>query len=194
MPLFDRQDDDAPLTLVAIQFGDPFRAQEFLSAATRLAANGHLTLKDAVFVAADADGKTLVRETVDPSPGRSAIGGALWTSLFGLLLAGPIGWVGGLALGAGTGAVTAKLVDLGIPDEWVDWFRKAVQPGTVILALLVTHLDENALVTETERFSGAHLVYTNLDSIGMRRLEEALGEPSPEPQDAAPADTPPAVG
>ena len=64
--------------------------------------------------------------------------------------------------GAGTGAVTAKLVDLGIPDEWVDWFRKAVQPGTVILALLVTHLDENALVTETERFSGAHLVYTNL--------------------------------
>src|SRR6478752_4376804 len=120
MPLFDRQDDDAPLTLVAIQFGDPFRAQEFLSAATRLAANGHLTLKDA---------------------------------LFGLLLAGPIGWVGGLALGAGTGAVTAKLVDLGIPDEWVDWFRKAVQPGTVILALLVTHLYENALVTETERFS-----------------------------------------
>lgn len=188
MPLFDHQDDDAPLTLVAIQFGDAFRAQEFLSAASRLAANGHLTLKDAVFVAADADGKTVVRETIDPTPGRSALGGAMWTSLVGLLVAGPIGWIGGLALGAGTGAVTAKLVDLGIPDEWVDWFRKAVHPDTVILALLVTHLDEDALVTETERFSGAHLVYTNLDSVGMRRLEEALGEPAPA--DAPAVDAP----
>jgi len=191
MPLFDRPDDDTPLTLVAIQFSDAFRAQEFLTAATRLAANGSLTIKDAVFVASDDEGKTVVRETMDPSTGRSALGGAMWTSLFGLLLAGPIGWVGGLALGAGTGAVTAKLVDLGIPDEWVDWFRQAVHPGTVILALLVTHLDEDALVTETERFSGAHLVYTNLDSTGMHRLEAALGEQVSE--DAAPVDAPPAL-
>src|SRR4051812_37703799 len=125
MPLFDRHDDDAPLTLVAIEFSDAFRAQEFLTAAARLASNDHLTMKDAVFVTADEEGKTIVRETVDPSAGRSALSGAVWTSLFGLLLAGPIGWIGGLALGAGTGAVTAKLVDLGIPDEWVDWFRQA---------------------------------------------------------------------
>ncbi len=192
MPLFERPDDDTPLTLVAIQFSDVFRAQEFLTAATRLAANGHLTLKDAVFVASDDEGKTVVRETMDPTPGRSALGGAMWTSLFGLLLAGPIGWIGGLALGAGTGAVTAKLVDLGIPDEWVDWFRQAVHPGTVILALLVTHLEEDALVAETERFSGAHLVYTNIDAVGMQRLEEALGE-QPVPEDAAPVDAPPTL-
>jgi uncharacterized membrane protein len=189
MPLFDRHhDDDAPLTLVGIQFADAFRAQEFLTAATGLASKGSLTLKDAVFVAADAEGKTVVRETVDPSPGRSALGGAMWTGLLGLILGGPIGWIGGLAVGAGTGAVTAKIVDLGIPDEWVDWFRKAVHPGSVILALLVTNLDETALVDEAARFSGAHLVYTNLDSVGMRRLEEALGEEVVEAD--APADIP----
>lgn len=183
MPLFDRQqDDDTPLTLVGIQFADAFRAQEFLTAATRLAATGKLVLKDAVFVAADAEGKTVVRETIDPSPGRSALGGAMWTGLFGLLLGGPIGWIGGLAVGAGTGAVTAKVIDLGIPDEWVDWFRKAVHPESVILALLVTDLDEDALVAEAGRFAGAHLVYTNLDRVGLERLEEALGE--------TPADTP----
>jgi len=195
MPLFDRrEDDDSPLTLVGIQFADAFRAQEFLTAATRLASTGKLQLKDAVFVAADADGKTVVRETVDPSPGRSALGGAMWTGLFGLLLGGPIGWIGGMAVGAGTGAVTAKVVDLGIPDEWVDWFRKAIHPGSVILALLVTKLDEDALVTEAGRFAGAHLVYTNLDPAGLQRLEEALGENSPDapPSDAPPMDAPPA--
>jgi uncharacterized membrane protein len=189
MPLFDRrEDDDAPLSLVGIQFADAFRAQEFLTAATRLAASGKLVLKDAVFVAADAEGKTVVRETIDPSPGRSALGGAMWTGLFGLLLGGPIGWIGGMAVGAGTGAVTAKVIDLGIPDEWVEWFRKAVHPESVILALLVTDLDENALVTEAGRFAGAHLVYTNLDPQGLRRLEEALGE---TPLDAPPADSVP---
>lgn len=186
MALFDRTPDDTPLTLVGIQFSDAFRAQEFLTAATRLAATGKLVLKDAVFVAAHADGRTVVRETVDPTPGRSALGGAMWTGLFGLLLGGPIGWIGGMAVGAGTGAVTAKVVDLGIPDEWVHWFRQAVHPESVILALLVTDLDENALVAEAERFAGAHLVYTNLDPIGLRRLEEALGQASID--DAAPAD------
>jgi uncharacterized membrane protein len=189
MALFDRrEDDDSPLTLVGIQFADSFRAQEFLTAATRLASTGKLVLKDAVFVAADAEGKTVVRETVDPSPGRSALGGAMWTGLFGLLLGGPIGWIGGMAVGAGTGAVTAKVVDLGIPDEWVEWFRKAVRPESVILALLVTDLDEDALVTEAGRFAGAHLVYTNLDPAGLQRVEEALGE---TPSDAPPTDSVP---
>ena len=56
MQPFDRSDDDTPLTLVGVEFSDQFRAQEFLTAATRLAANGDLRLRDAVFVAADGDG------------------------------------------------------------------------------------------------------------------------------------------
>lgn len=175
MQPFDRSDDDAPLTLVGVEFSDLYRAQEFLTAATRLAANGSLRLRDAVFVVADADGKVVARETIDPSPGRSALGGAMWTGLFGLLLGGPIGWIGGMAIGAGTGAVTAKVIDLGIPDEWVDWFKQAVDPDRVILALLVSDVDVTALVDEASRFAGAELVYTNLDPSALRRLEEALG-------------------
>lgn len=189
MGFFDRHDPNEPLTLVGLEFKDAFRAQEFLTAATRLAANGKLTLRDAVFVASTPDGKTVVRETIDPAPGRSALGGAMWTGLFGLLLGGPVGWIAGTAVGAASGAATAKFVDLGIPDEWVDWFRKAVHPEAVILALLVSNLDERALAEEVERFSGARLVYTNLDPAGLRRLEEALGEQAA----SAPSDLPPPV-
>ncbi len=167
-------DEGIPQTLVGISFPDIFRAQEFLTAASGLAAKGSLKLKDAVLVVKDADGKTHVKETIDPELGRSALSGALWAGLFGLVLGGPVGWAAGLAVGAGAGAVTAKVVDLGISDEWVGWFRQAVQPDTATVALLAEDLDRNALVAEAGRFTGAALVYANLDDATLDRIKAAL--------------------
>jgi uncharacterized membrane protein len=164
--------------LVGLSFEDPFRAQEFLTAATRLAAKGQLVLRDAVTVVKDQNGKTTVRETTDPQPAGAALSGAMWTGLIGLILGGPVGWLAGTALGGGAGAVAAHFVDLGISDEWVAWFREAVQPGTATVALLVTDLDRSALVAEASRFTGAHLVYANLDQRTLDRIAEALGEAS----------------
>ena len=186
-----------PRTLVGISFGDTFRAQEFLTATGRLASQQRLKLVDAVFVTKDENGRTMVRETTDPGPGRSALSGAVWASLFGLILGGPVGWVVGGAVGAGTGAVAAKIIDHGVSDEWVAWFRESVAPGTTILALLVEGLDPAALVAELERFAGARLVYANLDPLWLDRIRSALGEPpapvaaTPAPTDAPPADEAP---
>jgi uncharacterized membrane protein len=193
----ETSDDTAAQTLVGISFRDAFRAQEFLTAATRLAANDRLRLLDAVFVTKDEAGKTVVRETIDLQAGRSALSGALWTGLFGLILGGPVGWVVGAGLGAGSGAVAAKVIDHGVSDEWVEWFRQAVEDGTTTLVLLVEDLDRAALVAELERFAGASLLYANLDPLWLDRMHAALGEPpSPPPagdqptvaDDQAPAD------
>jgi uncharacterized membrane protein len=162
--------------LVGISFDDVFRAQEFLTAATGLAAKGKLKLKDAVSVVKDDDGHVHVRETIDPQPGRSALSGALWAGLFGLIIGGPVGWVAGIAVGAGAGAGAAKLIDLGITDEWVEWFKQAAQPGTATVALLVEDLDRDALVAEASRFTGADLIYANVDNLTKERLEAALEE------------------
>jgi uncharacterized membrane protein len=179
--------ENLPQTLVGISFGDAFRAQEFLTAATRLAQNGSFKLADAVVVVKDANGHTTVRETVDPQPLPSAMSGAVWAGLFGLILGGPVGWVAGAVIGAGAGAVSAKLIDLGIPDEWVQWFRDTVKPGTATVALLVTDLHPNALVEEAKRFAGGHLVYANVDPYTTQRLNEALGEAPSAPLDAPPS-------
>lgn len=181
---------DKPETLVGISFPDIFRAQEFLTAATRMAARGELALKDAVTVVKNAEGKTVVHETVDPQPIPSAMSGALWAGLIGLIVGGPVGWVAGLAVGAGAGAATAKLVDLGLADEWVAWFRDVVQPDTATVALLVTDLNRDALVAEAARFTGAELVYTNLDPSTMDRVKDALGDHTTGPADA---EAPPAT-
>jgi len=166
--------DLVPQTLVGISFEDQFRAQEFLLAVTSRAGKGQMVIKDAVTVVKDDDGRTHVHETIDPTPGRAAFNGAWWAGLVGLILGGPVGWAAGLVVGAGTGAIAAKVVDLGISDEWVSWFREAVQAGTATVALLVEDLHHEALVEEAARFTGAQLVYANLDQLTISRIEEAL--------------------
>lgn len=160
--------------LVGISFDDPFRAKEYIVAVSGLASREKLRLRDVVTIVKDHDDKITVHETLDPSPKQAAVSGAVWASLFGLVLGGPVGWVAGAALGAGTGALTAKSVDLGISDEWVEWFRASVQPGTHTVVLLVDDVDRNALVEETARFPGAQLVHTTFEEDTLRRIDESL--------------------
>ncbi len=165
-----------PRTLVGISFEDTFRAREFLTAASRLESKKLLVLEDAVLIIKDKAGKTTVTETKDLQPGQSALSGAMWAGLFGLMLGGPVGWVAGMAAGAGAGAVAAKVIDIGISDDWVAWFRGAVAPGSATVALLVSEIQGDALLTEAKRFTGSHLVYANLDDQMIERLTDALGD------------------
>ena len=165
-----------PDVLVAISFPDLYRANEFLTAAARLTSQHKLATKDAVFVTKDTDGKAHVRETRDLQTGPTAASTGLWTAFVGAILGGPIGLVVGGAIGAGAGAVAAKVIDLGIPDEWVAWLKEATEPGHTVLALLVSSFDREALAAELERFHGARLLYGNLPPAVLDRLRDALGE------------------
>lgn len=165
-----------PDTIIGISFDDVYRAQEFLTAVTRLNARGDLRLLDAVIVNKQADGRTRVRETVDLQPGRAALSGAVWTGLLGLIIGGPVGWIAGMSVGAGAGALAAKVVDTGIPDDWVDWFRQAVAPDTYTVVVLASDVLIEPLVGESRRFEGGHLVYANLDRAVLERIETALGD------------------
>jgi uncharacterized membrane protein len=172
-------------TLVGISFDDLYRAQEFMTAAVGMAARGDLVLDDRVLIVKDEKGDTKVVETTDLQSGRSAVSGAMWAGLVGLIIGGPVGWAAGIAAGAGAGAIAAKVIDLGISDDWVEWFRQAVVPGSAIVALLVTDLDDDALVQEARRFTGSRLVYANLEEGMIDRLAEALGDldgPDARPQ------------
>lgn len=172
--------DQAPQQiLVGLSFDDTFRAREFVSAVSRLAARKDLVLEDVVLVGKSPGGRTMVEETTDPQPGRAALSGAMWAGLFGLILGGPVGWLAGSAIGAGVAAATAKVVDHGIPDEWVKWFREAVAEGTTTVAILVHDVRMDALVAEAKRFTGAELVYANVETSALTRLRAALGQAEP---------------
>jgi uncharacterized membrane protein len=160
--------------LFGISFAGLSRAQEFLLALKGLAQAGHLVIRDAVVVVKDTDGKVRVAETIDPQPGRAALSGAVWLGLLGVMFGGPVGWIAGMGLGAGIGALTAKVIDLGIPDDWVDWFKQEVSPDTATIVALAGDIDLTALFKEVERFAGAKLVHTTLSATVSSLLTSAL--------------------
>jgi uncharacterized membrane protein len=157
-----------------MSFRRPLRAQQFLLSMRELAATGRLRLVDAVLVSRDDRGHAHVRETVDLQPGRAALVGAMWAGLLGVVLAGPIGWLAGLVVGAGGGALAAKLIDRGVPDDWVRWFEEAVQPRTTTVVVLARQVDGNALAAEGARFPGAELIRTTINPGVLDRLAGAL--------------------
>jgi uncharacterized membrane protein len=166
-------DPGAPV-IIGVSFTRHVLAQQYLLAMGGLKESGALDLQDAVVVNKSEDGVVKVVETIDPTPGRAALNGAMWTSLLGLVLGGPVGWIAGLGIGAASGAVTAKIVDLGIPDEWVAWFRDAVEPGTSTVVILAEHVHVPALAEEAKRFAGAELLYTSMPDHAYQQLRAAL--------------------
>lgn len=165
--------------LAAISFDDDLRAVEYMTAITRLARDGKLALHDAVFVVKDTDGKTHIRETKDLQPGTTALTAGLWSALFGLLLGGPVGMLIAGGVGAGAGAVTAKVVDVGVTDEFVAQLREMVRPGTTTVAVLAEAVDTDAVLAELHRFEGARYVAGNLPLAGIQAVRDALGDTTP---------------
>jgi uncharacterized membrane protein len=166
-------DNDAG-ALIGISFDEVLKAQEFLLALNRLSTNGEIKLRDAAVVVKDLEGKVWVRETLDPQPGRAALSGATWSGLLGLILGGPVGWIAGMGIGAGAGAVAAKFIDVGIPDEWVTWFKEAVQPQTATIVALLSDVNVASLVAEARRFDGARVVHTTLTPSAQTALAHAF--------------------
>jgi uncharacterized membrane protein len=178
-------DDDTttPDTLFGLSFDSTNRAQQFMLAIKDLANDHQLHLVDAVLVVKGDDQHVRVRETIDPQAGRLALSGAMWTGLLGLIVGGPVGWIAGIGIGAGAGAATARLIDLGIPDEWVAWFKGAVRPDTATVLVLASDIDQRALRAEVDRFPNVRLVHTTIDVEAFSQLRSAFNDRAPMGRD-----------
>lgn len=165
-------DNNDPRSLVVLGFDNQLAAQEMLTALTRMSTEGTLLLQDAVFVTKSEKGKVRVVQTMDPSTGQAAWSGAFWGLLFGIILFVPIL---GMAIGAGTAALTAKLIDTGIDDKFVKQLRESIEPGKVYLAVLVSHVNREKALEEMTRYSGmATLIQTNVSAEAEAALADAL--------------------
>lgn len=159
------------LGLHVLAFDDPLRAQELLFACTRMQRDGTLGLTDAVFVQRDAEtGKVRVEETVDPTPGTSAVEGGFWGLLIGTLVLGPLGGLAVGAVAAGGSALASKLMDLGVPQTFLDEAARVVPPGATALVLQTSQLDPEAWRDELARFPEARPLSVDLPADARDRL------------------------
>jgi uncharacterized membrane protein len=163
-----------PGSLVVLTFDSPLKSREAFLAFQRLQTEQVVLLHDAVFIEKDQAGKTSVTETVDAQPGQSAVRTGFWGALIGTFVAGPLGTVVGGAVSAGLGALAAKLIDIGIPDATVKELEESITPGSSALALLLSHVKEDALERELSRFAGAKLLQSTLTPDTVQRLRNAL--------------------
>ncbi len=163
-----------PGSLLVLTFDAPLKAREAFLAFQRLQQEEAVVLHDAVFFEKDAEGRAVVTETIDTPPAESALRGSIWGALLGTLVAGPIGTLVGGAISAGLGALTAKLIDIGIPDATVKELEESLASGSSALALLVSHVKEDALEAELRRFAGAKLLQSTLTPETVQRLRNAL--------------------
>jgi uncharacterized membrane protein len=163
-----------PRHLLVLAFDSPLKSREAFLAFQRLQVENVVAVHDAVFIEKDRAGKVAVSETIDPQTGKSAAESGLWGALLGTLVAGPIGTVVGAATSAGLGALAAKLIDIGIPDATVRELEAATAPGSSALALLLSHVNEDGLERELERFNGSKLIRSDLDPLVVQRLRNAL--------------------
>lgn len=158
--------------IVGVAFDKTTRAEEVLLALVHLQQEGEVALADAVIVWKSEDGRVHVRQTVDPTVGHSALTGGIWGMLVGALFGGPV-FLAAAAIGAGSGALMARLVDLGLDDKWVKEVGRWLDPGTSALLLLVSAEVRPAVVKELSRYEGEVLYCTFPDAV-RTELERAL--------------------
>ncbi len=164
-----------PLGLHVLAFDDPLRARELLFACVRMQRDGALGLTDAVFVSRDAaTGKVRVEETIDPTPGRSALEGGFWGLLIGTLVLGPLGGLAVGAVAAGSGALAGRMIDLGVPESFLDEVEHVLAPGSTALVLQTSTLDPVAWAGELGRFPDARPLSVELPADAQARLTEGF--------------------
>ena len=107
-------------------------AERVMNLAGDLAKQELLQLEDAAYAWRDENGKVRIHQALSLT-GAGAASGALWGTLIGMLFLVP---VAGLAIGAGTGALSGKLADVGINDDTIKQIGGQLEQGKAAVFLL----------------------------------------------------------
>jgi uncharacterized membrane protein len=129
-----------------------------------------IDLKDAAVVVRKPDGKIKVKQATN-LVGLGAVGGAFWGMLIGLLFWAP--WLG-LAIGAVAGAISGKLSDYGINDDFIKEVSETIKPGGSALFLLITEWTEDKVLERLKKFNPT-VVKTSLSNEEEQKLKAAFG-------------------
>jgi len=92
-----------------------------------------IEMEDVVIVTKDQKNKVNLHQAINLTAS-GAVGGSFWGMLIGFLFLNPIA---GAAVGAGVGAISGKLADIGINDKFMKDLGETFAPGTSALCVLV---------------------------------------------------------
>lgn len=156
-------------TLVVIGYDDVYKAEEVRLKLRKLQSEYLIDLEDAVVAVKDRDGKVKLHQAVNLTAA-GAISGGFWGTLIGMIFLNPLL---GLAVGAGAGAASGALTDLGINDQFMKDLAAALTPGSSALFVLVRKATPDKVLEELQG-SGGKVLKTSLSHEDEARLQAAL--------------------
>lgn len=157
--------------LIFAGFDDQKRALEVRNKLLAMEKEHLLDLEDAVVAERREDGKVKLHQ-VHHLTAAGAVTGGFWGALIGLLFLNP---AFGLVIGAGIGAVTGALTDVGIDDDYMKRVSNVLRPGTSGLFILVRRATPDKVIEELRPFDGT-ILSTSLSHEDEQKLRAALHE------------------
>jgi len=156
-------------TLVVIGYDDVYKAEEVRLKLRKLQSEYLIDLEDAVVAVKDASGKVKLNQAVNLTAA-GAVSGGFWGSLIGLLFLNPLL---GLAVGAGTGAISGALADVGINDKFMKELASTMTNGSSALFVLVRKATPDKVLDQLKG-TGGKVLQTSLSHEDEAKLQAAL--------------------
>lgn len=153
--------------LVAAIFEDHGTAFDLRADLVRMQADHLLGLDDAVVVTRDENGKPRLHQAVNLTT-TGAIGGGWWGLLIGLLFLNPLL---GAAVGAGAGAISGMLTDIGVDDKFMKTVGQSLKNGSAAVFVLVRDVTQDKVLAGLEKYAGKGTIHSTSVS---REDEDAL--------------------
>jgi uncharacterized membrane protein len=154
--------------LIVIGYDNPQTARQAYEQVQRLQHDFVVELRGLAVVDVDPDGKTHV-DTPQRIVAASAVGGALFGLLLGLLF-----FVPGLGLlGGAIGALTGTLNRSGVNAEFRNRVEHLVQPGHSAVVIMASKITEDKFATAMQPFGGT-VLKTSLSESDEKELAEEL--------------------
>jgi uncharacterized membrane protein len=157
--------------LVVVVFKDMTTAFEMRAALAKMQREYLIELEDAVVVTKDSDGKIQIHQAVNLTAAGAA-GGGFWGLLIGTLFLNPLL---GMAVGAGAGAISGKLSDIGVSDQMMKDMATEFTPDSSALFVLVRKATPDKVLEGLKAFAGRGKVYrTSLSGDSEGALRKVL--------------------
>ena len=155
--------------LVVIGFDDETTAFEMRAELAKMQKEYLIEMEDVVVVTKDENDKVKLHQAVNLTAS-GAVGGSFWGMLIGFLFLNPLA---GAAVGAGAGALSGKMADIGVNDKFMKELGQTFTPGTSALFVLVRKATPDKVLEGLKKFKGT-VIQTSLTKDKDEELRQVL--------------------
>jgi len=136
--------------LIVIAFKDEQTAFALRAELAKMQKEYLIDMEDVVVVTKDDKGKVKLHQAMNLTA-MGAVSGGFWGMLIGLIFLNPLL---GVAVGAGAGAVSGALTDIGVDDKMMKELAASFKPGCSAVFVLVRKVTGDKVLAGLKEFTG----------------------------------------